>query len=254
VTAYRQPSATEQATWLRPTQNWQPSWKRSSNTGATYVAANTWSLVDEPAQLYYHLPAGVSDSRKKSLATYLDEEVGHRPYERQVGTIRIGGQATPARVTSFTATAYTSIAASGVHRRWRGRTQPVEIEDGVDNAREVVATEPDIHRGRTRRFRSNSWSKGWRHRCRVGRDVPRTSRDRRDRSRPSDSDGAGQGRTHRRPHRRRRSRRRNVSAPHGLTMDGPYGSTPDWTALYVGDSVGDSTRSRSSADAKPVVT
>jgi len=23
--------------------------------GATYVAANTWSLVDEPAQLYYHL-------------------------------------------------------------------------------------------------------------------------------------------------------------------------------------------------------
>jgi len=107
--------------------------------GATYVAANTWSLVDEPAQLYYHLPAGVSDSRKKSLATYLDEEVGHRPYERQVGTIRIGGQATPARVhfvhrNSLHLYRRTPVyIADGV-----AGLNPVEIEDGVDNAREVV--------------------------------------------------------------------------------------------------------------------
>jgi hypothetical protein len=208
--------------------------------GATYVAANTWSLVDEPAQLYYHLPAGVSDSRKKSLATYLDEEVGHRPYERQVGTIRIGGQATPARVhfvhrNSLHLYRRTPVyIADGV-----AGLNPVEIEDGVDNAREVVATEPDISPRPNetvplelvveRLADTGAASVEMYHEPLV---IGETAVDLRIPMAPAKGapivgpiDAVEVGDETYPLHTR-------------LTMDGPYGSTPDWTALYVGDSVG----------------
>ncbi|WP_435068548.1 hypothetical protein [Haloplanus sp. C73] len=207
--------------------------------GATYVAANTWSLVDEPAQLYYHLPAGVPDSQKEALATYLDEEVGHRPYERQVGTIRIGGQATPARVHF--------VHRNGLHLYRRipvyiaegmAGLDPVEIDDGVDNAREVVATEPDIppRPNETvplelvveRLADAGAVSVEMYHEPLV---VGETAVDLRIPMVPAKGapivgpiDAVEVG---------------DETYPlyTTLTMDGPYGSTPDWTALYVDDSV-----------------
>ena len=207
--------------------------------GATYVAANTRSLVDEPAQLYYHLPAGVSDSQKESLATYLDEEVGHQPYEGQVGAVRIGGEATPACVRFIH---YNSLH---LYRRvpvyiaeGMAGLNPVEIDDGVNNVREVVATEPDISPRPNetvplelvaeRLADEGAASVEMYHEplvldeAAIDLRIPMVPAKGAPIVGPIDAVEVGD---------------ETYPLHTTLTMDGPYGSTPDWTALYVDDSV-----------------
>lgn len=208
--------------------------------GATYVAANTQSLVDEPAQLYYHLPAGVSDSQKESLATYLDEEVGHQPYEGQVGAIRIGGEVTPACVHFIHHNSLHLYRRVPVYiAEGMAGLDPVEIDDGVNNAREVIATEPEISPRPNetaplelvveRLADAGAGSVEMYHEPLV---LGETTIDLRIPMVPAkgapivgpidavEVDGE------------------TYPLHTTLTMDGPYGSTPDWTALYVGDNVG----------------
>lgn len=113
--------------------------------GAAYVAADTRSLVDESAQLYYHLPAGVSDAQKETIATYLAEEVGQRPADHQIGGVYIDDQPTPVVVSH--------VLHGGLHLHRRvpvyvaeGVTglDPVAVEEGAENIREVVASQPDL--------------------------------------------------------------------------------------------------------------
>lgn len=208
--------------------------------GATYVAANMRSLVDEPAQLYYHLPVGVSDSQKKSLVTYLDEAVGHRPYERQIGTISIAGQATPARVNSVLwndlhlyrrTPVYIADGVAGL--------DSIGIDDGVDNAREVAEVEPDISPRPTetvplelvveRLADAGAASVEMYHEhlvigeAAVDLRIPMVPAEGAPIVGPIDAVEVGD---------------ETYPLHTMLTMDGPYGSTPDWTALYVDDSVG----------------
>lgn len=207
--------------------------------GSTYVAANTQSLVDEPAQLYYYLPACVSDSQKESLATYLAEEVGHRPHERQVGAIRIGDQTTPARAH------FVHRNSLHLYRRVpvyiaEGVTglDPVQIDDGVNNAREVVATEPDISPRPNETVplelvveRLADAGAGSVEMCHeplvlgeaaVDLRIPMVPATGAPIVGPTDAVEVGD---------------ETYSLHTTLTMDGPYGSTPDRTALYVGDDV-----------------
>ncbi|WP_435180448.1 hypothetical protein [Halorussus sp. AFM4] len=113
--------------------------------GAVYVAVNTQSLVDEPVQVYYHIPAGVSDERKETVHAYLDGKVGHRPHEREAGTIRIAEQPISACVSH--------VLSNDLHLYHRtpvfvdeGVTglDPVGVDDGVANAREIVEKQPDL--------------------------------------------------------------------------------------------------------------
>lgn len=113
--------------------------------GSVYVAANTQSLVDEPVQIYYHLPTGIANDRKETIHTYLNEVVGHRLDERKTGTVRIADQPISACVTH--------VLRNDLHLYRRtpvfvgeGVTglDPVSIDTGVENAREVVENQPDI--------------------------------------------------------------------------------------------------------------
>lgn len=113
--------------------------------GAVYVAAHTQSLVDESAQLYYHLPVGVSDAQAETITTYLAEEIGHRPRDRQIGGVCIDDQPTPIVVSH--------VLHGGLHLYRRvpvyvdegvAGLDPVSLEEGVDNVREVVASQSGL--------------------------------------------------------------------------------------------------------------
>lgn len=208
--------------------------------GATYVAANTQSLVDEPAQLYYHRPVGVPDSQKESLATYLDEEVGHQPYEGQVGAIRIADQATPACVHFVHQNSLHLYRRVPVYiAEGMAGLDPVEIDDGVNNVREVVATEPDISPRPNetvpvelvveRLADEGAASVEMYHEplvlgeAAVHLRIPMVPAKGAPIVGPIDAVEVGD---------------ETYPLHTTLTMDGPYGSTPDWTALYVDDNVG----------------
>lgn len=98
--------------------------------GAKYVAANKQSLGDEPVQLYYHLPVGVSDSQKETIETYLSDEVGYLPHDQQIGGIRIGDQPTPV--------CFRHVLHDGLHLY---RREPVYIAEGTPGLDPVMMNE-----------------------------------------------------------------------------------------------------------------
>ncbi|WP_227130982.1 hypothetical protein [Halorubellus salinus] len=209
------------------------------DNGATYVAASAPSLVDEPAQLYYHLPAGTPNDQQETIATYLNEKVGHRPYEQQIGDICIAGEPTPVCVYH--------VLRGGLHlyrrvpvyvpERMAG-LDPVAIEDGVTTVREIVETQP-VYESRPAETvalkdvveelaEAGAASVEMAHQFLVRGEptvdlrIPVTPADAQPIVGPVDAVKFG-GETY--------------QLHTTLTLDGPYGSTPDWTALYVSDTV-----------------
>lgn len=209
------------------------------DNGATYVAANAPSLVDEPAQLYYHLPAGTSDKQQETVATYLNEEVGHRPYEQQIGGVDIASQPTP--------TCVSHVLHNGLHLYRRVPVyiadnvpglDPVAIEDGVATAREVVTTqrafEPRPAKTVTLEAVVKELAEAGAASVEMGHDplvlgeatvdlrIPMVPADGQPIVGPVDAVEVA-GETH--------------PFHTTLTLSGPYGSTPNWTALYVSDDI-----------------
>jgi hypothetical protein len=209
------------------------------DNGATYVAASAPSLVDEPAQLYYHLPAGTSDSQQETVETYLNEEVGHRPYEQQIGEVNIAGQPTP------TCVAY--VLHDGLHLYRRvpvyvaegiAGLDPVALKSGVATVQETVATQPDFEPWPAETLRleeivSELADKGAASveiaheplvlgEPTVRLRIPMVPAAGKPIVGPVDAAEIGDG---------------TYPLNTTLTLNGPYGSTGNWTALYIGDNI-----------------
>lgn len=207
--------------------------------GAVYVAVNTRSLVDKPAQIYYHIPVGVSDDQKETIHTYLDEKVGHQPYERKAGTIRIADEPTSACVSH--------VLRNGLHVYRRtplfindgiAGLDPVEVDEGVDNASEIVEGQPDLEPRPAKTValeelvrklaEEGAASVELRHEPLVFDEpsvrlrVPMVPADGQPIVREVESVEVG-GETY--------------PLYTTLTLDGPYGSTPDCTALYMSNDI-----------------
>ena len=207
--------------------------------GATYVAVNEQSLVDEPAQFYYHLAVGTSDDQKETIGTYLDEEVGHRPYDRQIGAIRIADQLVPACIHSVLhgelhlyrrEPIYVADGMVGLDH--------VTIEDGVAGVQEIVDTQPTIEPRPAETAALEDvvaeLAEAGAGSVEVAHDplvigeqtvdlrVPMVPAAGKPIVGPIDAvevDGE------------------TYPFHATLTLDGPYGCAPGWTALYVGDNV-----------------
>jgi hypothetical protein len=207
--------------------------------GATYVATNVKSLVDEPAQFYYHLPAGTPDDQKEAIAKYLDEEVGYRPHDQQSGAIRIADRTVPSCVHS--------VLLPDLHLYRREPVYVIEgmagldsvtIEDGVTNIREIVATQPVFEPRPAKTVAledlvrelaaAGAVSVELAHDFLVGGEqtvelrIPMVPADGKPIVGPVSSVKVA-GETY--------------PLNSTLTMSGPYGSNPSWTALYVCDNV-----------------
>ena len=209
------------------------------DNGATYVAASAPSLVDEPAQLYYHLPAVTPNDQQEAIATYLNENVGHRPYEQQIGAVEIVDQPVP--------TCVSQVLHDGLHLYRRvpvyvaeseSGLDPVAIEDGVTTVREIVKTQPDYESRPTettaieevveKLAEAGAVSVEMAHQFLVSGEptihlrIPMVPADGQPIVGPVDAvEVAGA----------------TYPLHSTLTLNGPYGSTPDWTALYVNDNV-----------------
>jgi hypothetical protein len=207
--------------------------------GVTYVAAHAPSLVEEPAQLYYHHPVSPDDDRQEAVATYLNEKVGYRPLEQQIGSIRIADEPTPVCVSH--------VRRSGLHLYRRvpvyvgehvAGLDPVTIEDGVATVREIVETQPAFEPRPAetvaledvveRLAKAGAASVEMAHESLVMGEptvdlrIPMVPADGQPIVGPLDAVEVGD---------------ETYPLNTTLTMDGPYGSNGNWTALYVSDGV-----------------
>jgi len=209
------------------------------DNGVTYVAANAPSLVDGAAQFYYHIPASMSNDQQESVATYLNEKVGYRPFERQIGGIRIGDEPTPVCV------AHVLRGDLHLYRRvpvYVGEhvagLDPVTVEDGVATVREIVKTQPAFEPRPAetvaledvveRLAKAGAASVEVAHESLVRGEptvdlrIPMVPADGQPIVGPVEAVEVGD---------------ETYPFRSTLTMDGPHGSNPHWTALYVSDGV-----------------
>jgi len=205
--------------------------------GAVYVAANERSLVDEPAQIYYHLRVGTADEQKKAIATYLAEEAGDQPAQRQLGVVRVADQRMPFRATP--------VLHSDLHLHRRvpvyvaegvAGLDPVAIDDGVARARNVAVGETEVTPRRNETVPletlvadladagagSVEMSTEFLVDGQIELRIPMVPADGKPIVGPVDSvEIAGE----------------TYPLNTTLTLDGPCGSAMDWTALYINDDV-----------------